>query len=211
MIRTKTFVFNPFKVNTYLLINEKNEGILIDGACYTKEEEDYLVTYLSNNQVKLQRHLLTHAHIDHILGAAFISKEYGLLPETHRDSVFFWDSAADFASLFGLDYRKATPSKSYFTDGDTIPFGSTKLKIIHSPGHADGSVCFYLASQKTLFSGDVLFSGSIGRTDLPTGNMKILLQSIRNKLLILDDSTIVFPGHGAATTIGAERKENPWL
>ncbi len=211
MIRVHTFVFNAFQVNTYLLINENNEGLLIDAANYSEEEDEILSHYIKTNNITLTHHLLTHAHVDHILGAKFIEERYAVKPSTHKDSMFFWDSAEEFGSVFGLSIVKPSRPDEFFNDGDEILFGSSVIKILHTPGHANGSLCYYLPEEKKLFSGDVLFAESIGRTDLPTGDMPLLLSSIREKLFTLPDDTKVFPGHGEATTIGKEKRDNPFL
>ena len=210
MIRTKTFVFNAFQVNTYLLISN-NEGILIDGACYTKEEQNQLSDYIEKHNIKLIRHILTHSHIDHILGSKFIYDTYGIKPEVHKAGLVFWQSASEYAAAFGLTMEEPVLPDLFVDEGTVIKLGDSIIKTIYCPGHADGSVCYYIPDQSTLFAGDVLFAGSIGRTDLPTGNMDLLLRSIKEKLLILPGKTVVFPGHGAATTIEREAQTNPYL
>ena len=211
MIRTKTFVFNAFQVNTYLLISTNNEAILIDGACYSTSEQEQLSNYLEKNKITLVRHILTHSHIDHILGAKYIQDTYGIKPEIHKAGLLFWQSASEYASVFGLTVAEPTLPDLFLDENSEIKLGDNIIKTIYCPGHADGSICFYIPDQDTLFSGDVLFAGSIGRTDLPTGDMNLLLKSIKEKLLILPDKTVVFPGHGAATTIDREKKTNPYL
>lgn len=211
MIRIQTFVFNSFQVNTYLLINENNEGILIDGANYENSEDETLSQYIESNNIKIKRHLLTHAHVDHILGSYFIEKKWGVLPETHSDSLYFLESAEEFASVFGLGIKKASQPVVMHKDDDTIPFGDSEIKVLHTPGHANGSLCYFLPKETILFSGDVLFAGSVGRTDLPTGSMDTLIKSIREKLLILPEETEVFPGHGPSTTISIEKRSNPFF
>lgn len=211
MVTIKTFVFNPFQVNTYLLVNERNEGLLIDAANYTKEEDAVLTEYLGKYNIKLTHHLLTHAHVDHILGAAYLEKQFGLLPVTHSKSLMFLESAKEYGSVFGLQVQPVTNPVSFLDDGEDFLFGNIEIKALHCPGHADGSLCYYLKNENILFSGDVLFAESIGRTDLPTGNMNVLLSSIREKLFVLPEETKVYPGHGEPTTIGHEQKHNPFL
>ncbi len=211
MITIKTFVFNSFQVNTYLLTNNNNEGLIIDAANYTPAEDQELLSYIRDNNIQIRKHLLTHAHVDHILGADFVEKNFGVKPSTHSDSMFFWNSAGEFASVFGIKIKKTTAPDIFYAQDDVFSFGTEFIKVIHTPGHANGSLCYYLPDSNVLFTGDVLFASSIGRTDLPTGNMETLLRSIREKLFILPDETKVYPGHGPSTTIGDEKRGNPFL
>ncbi|PID93941.1 MAG: hypothetical protein CSA95_05620 [Bacteroidetes bacterium] len=211
MSSIKTFVFNAFQVNTYLLINEHNEAILIDGANYESSEDQHLLNYITDHGITLSRHLLTHAHIDHILGCRFVEEQWKIKPEMHRDSLFLWDGAEESGSLFGFRFNRPSPPEVFLEDGATLSLGAMEIRVLHTPGHADGSLCYYLPQEKVLFSGDVLFAGSVGRTDLPTGDMGLLLRSIKTKLLALPDDTVVLPGHGPSTTIALERQNNPFL
>lgn len=211
MIKIKTFVFNSFQVNTYLLINDNNEGLIIDAANYTPAEDQELLSYIRDNNIQIRKHLLTHAHVDHILGADFVEKTFNVKPATHKDSMFFWNSAEEFASVFGIEIRKPSAPNVFYTQDDEFSFGNEAIKVIHAPGHADGSLCYYFPESNMLFTGDVLFASSIGRTDLPTGNMETLLRSVREKLFVLPDETMVYPGHGPSTTIGDEKRGNPFL
>jgi hydroxyacylglutathione hydrolase len=211
MLKVKTFVFNSFQVNTYVLYDETLDCVIVDCGCTSKNEENQLEQFLSNENLKPVRHLITHPHIDHILGADFIFRKYALLPEFHEKGMLFYETAPDYAMTFGLASVKVPKYGTFLTEGNDISFGNSKLKVLYTPGHADGSVCFLESSGKFLISGDVLFNDSIGRTDLPTGNFDLLMKSIKDKLFSLDDSTIVFPGHGPSTSIGNEKANNPFI
>lgn len=157
------------------------------------------------------RLILTHAHIDHINGNKYVNDTYGLLPEVHQDDVFFIERHADTGAMYGLPVDPSPMAEKFIAEGDVISFGNSKLDVIHTPGHAPGHVTFYNQEQGFMISGDVLFYGSIGRTDLPMGDFDTLISSIQNKLFPLGDDMKVYSGHGPATTIGFERMNNPFL
>ncbi len=211
MITIKTFIFNPFQENTYLLYDESGEAVIIDPGCYAKSEEKQLSTYLEENNLKLKRLLNTHSHIDHILGNRFISEKYKLQVESHQEDEFLIERAKEQAVLFGMQIEAPPTVGKYIDENDTIKFGNSELKIIHAPGHSPGSLVFYNTEQRFMIVGDVLFNQSIGRTDLPGGNLDTLLESIFTKLFPLGDDMKVYSGHGTTTTIGQERISNPFF
>ncbi len=211
MLNYKTFVFNPFQVNTYVVYSENNEALIIDAACYEKTEQEQLKQFISNNQLKPVKQLNTHCHVDHILGSKFIETEYGLKMLIHPDGESFLSSAKEYAMTFGLSVDDTPNLGAYLNEGDIIKIGEEKLVVLYIPGHADGSICLVNHGSKVVFTGDVIFNAGIGRTDLPTGNMDLLLKGIKEKLLTLPYEYRLLPGHGPETTVGQEKEGNPFL
>ncbi len=211
MTTIKTLVFNAFQVNTYVLFDQTRECVIIDPACYEPDEERQLVAFIEKEQLKPVAVLYTHGHIDHILGNNFVVKHFGIPAITHRDSLPFISNSPAYGKTFGFDASDPILPEKFIEDGDVILFGNQQLTALHTPGHAAGSICYYHQAEGFVIAGDVLFSGSIGRTDLPTGDFDLLINSINEKLLTLPNQVKVFPGHGQATTIGQERHTNPFL
>jgi hydroxyacylglutathione hydrolase len=211
MLKIKQLTFNPFQVNNYILYDDTGECAIIDASCYEKQEKKQLADFISENNLRPVAQLLTHCHIDHMLGSRFISKTYNLKPMTHKDSLPFLENSKEYGKIFGFDVDKPIMPEVFLDDGDVIEFGNLELKVISTPGHAAGSLCFLNEAAKVLFAGDVLFQNSIGRTDLPTGDHDLLIKSILQKLMVLPGDTKVYPGHGPATNIEEERTANPYL
>ncbi len=211
MTKTKLFVFNPFQVNTYVLYDDAGKCIIIDPACYEDPEKRALSDFIKKEGLEPVMILNTHCHIDHILGNNFVKNEFGIPLKTHKDSLMFIENGKEYAMTFGFEVEDLVKPDEFLDDGDIIEFGGQKLKVIHTPGHADGSLCFYNEQAGKLFCGDVLFKAGIGRTDLPTGNYDTLISNIKEKLLVLPEDVVVYPGHGPETTIGMEKKANPFL
>jgi len=211
MIYLEKFIFNPFSENTYVLHDESKEAIIIDPGCYNKHEEDILKDFIESKNLKLVRQVFTHCHIDHIFGTNFIYSTYGLEPEIHPKALPFLAGAPQHARMFGFDMPDQVKPTIFLSEGDKIKFGKSELDIVYTPGHANGSICFICYPQKFIITGDVLFRESIGRTDFPTGNFDLLMESIQTKLFTLEDDFVVFSGHGEETTIGFEKKYNPFI
>ncbi|MFW5707688.1 MAG: MBL fold metallo-hydrolase [Bacteroidota bacterium] len=211
MLKIKTLSFNPFQVNTYILYNENRECIIVDPACYGSQEEQTLKSFIEENQLTLRKVINTHCHIDHILGNNFVFKTWNVKPSMHEDGKGFLANAPEYGEAFGFEIEKPISPEEFLREGDIISLGENELKVLETPGHADGSICLYNDKQKFLIAGDVLFHNSIGRTDLPTGNFETLKKSIYNKLFVLDDDVTVYCGHGPTTTIGEEKQNNPFL
>ncbi len=211
MLTIKTFTFNPFQENTYLLYNEKNEAILIDPGCYEEYEKQELSQFLTDNNIEIKLLLNTHCHVDHVLGNNFIEQKYGLITRMHELELPVLRAVATYASNYGFVYQAATESQDFLLDFEQINFGDDTLEVLFCPGHSPGSVCFYNAKQNFIIAGDVLFYRSIGRTDLPGGDHPTLIRSIKNRLLNLPAETVVYPGHGPSTTIAAEKQYNPFI
>jgi glyoxylase-like metal-dependent hydrolase (beta-lactamase superfamily II) len=211
MINVEKFVFNTFMVNTWLLYDETGECILIDPACYEPEEQESLKEFISAKNLKLVRNLNTHCHIDHVLGNDYVAHTFGIYPEYHKNSTFLFHVLKEIGSSFGFSIDRIPPPKRFLEDEETVSWGNSSLRVLYTPGHAEGSVCFYNESQGFVVTGDVLFKDTIGRTDLPSGNFEQLMQSIKNKLLTLPAETLVYPGHGPETSIGYEEENNPFI
>jgi hydroxyacylglutathione hydrolase len=211
MIKIKKFVFNAFMVNSYILYDETGECVVIDAACYGPEEEEEIRKFITVNNLKLKRNLDTHCHIDHVLGNNFIAQEYGIKPEYHQNSAGFFHTLKEIGSSFGYAINHIPEARRYLEDGEIIAWGDSSLKVFYTPGHAEGSVCFYNEPQGFVITGDVLFKDTIGRTDLPSGDFNQLMTSIKTKLFTLPAETIVYPGHGPETEIGYEMENNPFI
>ena len=211
MFTIKAFTFNAFQENTYLLYNENADAILIDPGCYEHTEQSELKEFIIQNGLTLKRMIFTHAHIDHVLGASFIERNFGLVMEMHELELPVWRAIPSYAGNYGFVYQAAEEPQTFLTLSDEIILGTDKLEIIFTPGHSPGSISFYCAAQQFIISGDVLFFKSIGRTDLAGGNFETLIQSIKEQLFTLPADTKVYAGHGITTTIGQERSHNPFL
>jgi hydroxyacylglutathione hydrolase len=210
-MKVTCITFNQFQENTYLLHDDTNECVVIDPGCYEKHEREQLKKYIEDNNLKVVRLLNTHCHIDHVLGNKFVANTYNVELEIHPDDEQTLRSVPVYAPVYGFPmYEEQLPAK-YIKEGDTVRFGNTELEVIFAPGHAAGHVVFYNRSEKILIGGDVLFQESIGRTDLPGGDFDTLIQSIKTKLFTLPDDVTVYCGHGPETTIGHEKKYNPFL
>ena len=212
MLHVGCLTFNPFQENTYVVYDGSGECIIFDPGCYEEHERQQLQEFIAEKQLKPVRLINTHCHLDHIFGNQFVADQYGLGLEIHRGELPVLHAAPGFGSMYGIPIPGGVPEPSAFIEeGDTIEFGNTALKVILTPGHSPASLSFYCDKEKIIIAGDVLFAGSIGRTDLPGGNHQTLISSIKEKLLPLGDDMTVYPGHGPSTTIGKERISNPFL
>jgi glyoxylase-like metal-dependent hydrolase (beta-lactamase superfamily II) len=211
MISIKIFTFNSFQTNTYLLYDITKACAIIDAACMDESEKKMLARFIETNELKPKRLIYTHCHVDHTMGNTFVSERFDLEPEVHPEGKLFWEMAREFSSVFNVPYDKPLSPGKFLNDGDLIRFGDSFLHVLYTPGHASGSISLLNREQKFVIVGDVLFYGSIGRTDLPTGNFNLLMNSIKNILFTLEDETIVYPGHGPTTTIGFEKMNNPFI
>lgn len=201
-----------FPVNCYVLWDETLEAVVIDPGCFYDEEKQNLKNYITSNELKIKHVLNTHLHIDHIFGNPFMLQEFGLYAEANKADEYWLELAPQQSRSFGIPVKDPQVQLGkYLCDGDTITFGNTKLEAIHVPGHSPGSLVYYCKESNCMFSGDVLFQGSIGRADLAGGNFDDLKEHICSRLFTLPNETIVYPGHGAPTTIGIEKVENPFF
>ena len=207
------FELNPFGENTYILWHKTaKKAIVVDPGMMRDDERDLIVYFLDRHELTLQAVILTHIHIDHVTGAKWLADKYGVKILANKGDELLASSLPLQAQLFGL--KIDVPSFNIdqaLKDGDELMLGDEKIVVIATPGHSPGGICLYMPDSATVISGDTLFEGSIGRTDLPGGNFDRLISSIKTKLLTLPDDTVVAPGHGYTTTIGAEKQNNPVL
>jgi hydroxyacylglutathione hydrolase len=211
MIQIASFTFSPFQENTYVLYDETKECAIIDPGCYDDRERQELSDFIVEKELKPVRLLNTHCHIDHVFGNAYVSRKYGLGLEAHKDDLFLLRALLQTARMYQVNAEESPEPSVFLDEGQQVRFGNTVLDILHTPGHSPGSITFYNKEQKIAIVGDVLFRLSIGRTDLPKGDFNTLISSIKNKLFPLGDDMNVFAGHMEPTTIGYERKNNPFL
>lgn len=210
-LQVQFLTLNPFEENTYFLIAPNKQCIIIDPGCFDDLEKQQLAEFIELHELKPVRLINTHCHIDHILGNAFVANEYKLGLEIHEGELPVLQAGSTVAGMYGIPYQTSPLPKSYLKEGDEVVLDGHKLKILFTPGHSPASICLYNEQDHWLIGGDVLFYESIGRTDLPGGNHKTLIQSIRTQLFTLPDETIVYPGHGPETKIGYEKMFNPFL
>ncbi|MBK8954203.1 MAG: MBL fold metallo-hydrolase [Saprospiraceae bacterium] len=210
-IQIKAFCFNPFYENTYVVYNDAGQCWIVDPGCSNAEEEKELADYLERNHLKPERLLLTHGHIDHILGCAFLFRSFQLIPEIHPADLDIYNSGQYVAGMYGVPFKAGPTPGAWLEEDQILKLGDSEWRCIFCPGHSPGSICFYNREDKILIGGDVLFEGSIGRTDLPGGNHEALIRNIRNKIFSLDKDVIVYSGHGGTTTIGQEILTNPFF
>jgi hydroxyacylglutathione hydrolase len=211
MLKIKTFVFSPIEENTYLLYNEFNNCVIIDQGCYYPEEREELQAFITQSSLTPKLLLNTHCHLDHVFGNKFVADTFGLNLRIDEKEKAMLEFAPTSGLMYNMPFDNYTGELIFLKDGEKIVLDGDELEIISAPGHSPGHICFYCARQHFIISGDVLFKRSIGRTDLPGGDHQALLNNIREKLFILPDETIVYSGHGEVTSIGAEKKYNPFL
>lgn len=212
MIKIKQFVFNHFDENTYIVWDDSRECAIIDPGMNSDAENKKLSGFIADNQLVPKKVLLTHAHIDHVAGLRYVCETYCLPVTMHTDGQAFLRQAEAYGSAMGFGTKNMNDlTVDSINDNDTIEFGNSLLKALYVPGHAAGSMAFVADEPKVVFTGDVLFCQSIGRTDLPTGDYDVLMQMLRTKILTLPHTCEVLPGHGPNTTIGDEINLNPFL
>jgi len=211
MLQIKSFTFNPFAENTYVLYDDTLEAVIIDPGCYDKDEKAELFDFIKINQLTPVKLLNTHCHIDHVLGNAFVINTYDIPLWFHQGEEPVLRAVSTYASNYGFPQYQESHANHYIKEGEPVQFGNTSLKPILVPGHAPGHLVFYHAPSKLCIGGDTLFQGSIGRTDLPGGDHDTLLDAIKTKLFALPEDVTVYPGHGPATTIGHEKVNNPFV
>lgn len=211
MLHIQSFAFNPLSENTYVVYNDDKKAFIIDPGNLQTFENEKLQNFISEKELTVQNILLTHAHIDHVLGLQWVHDTYNVPVIMHLTDKELLDRAPLSAMQFGFAFTPFVGNINYINEGDVLQLGDDLFEILFVPGHSPGSIAFYNKAQKLVISGDVLFYGSIGRTDLYKGDYSQLINSIKTKLLVLDDDTEVFSGHGNSTTIGFERQSNPFL
>ena len=212
MISIKIFTFNAYSENTYVLYDQTNECVIIDPGMYDGSEQNELANFIKEKALKPVLLLNTHCHLDHVFGNKFVFDTWGLKPQFHIGELPILQAVPSYAPQMGFSRYELSPEPDTFLEETgTITFGNSSLDLIFAPGHSPAHLCFYSKADKFLIGGDVLFYGSIGRTDLPGGNHQQLINNIETKLFILPDDCSVYPGHGPATTIGFEKQNNPFF
>lgn len=211
MLHIHSFAFNPFSENTYVIFNENKNAYLIDPGNVHDFETEKLKNFIESNSLTIKNILLTHGHIDHVLGLQWAFDTYRVPVLMHADDREVLDRNPMSARSFGFFFKQFEGDIEYVAEGHTVALDDDMLSVYHVPGHSPGSVAYHCAAQKFIISGDVLFEGSIGRTDLYKGDFNELMNSIRTRLLVLDDETKVYSGHGNPTQIGFEKQFNPFL
>ncbi len=210
MLQVKVFEFNPFSENSIVLYDESKDCVIIDPGCYEPAEKQALADFINQHQLIVKYLLNTHCHIDHVLGNAFIKEQYKVPFLIHKKDHETLRAVKVYAPVYGFPAYDGIEPDSFLEEGDKVKFGNQQLEVLFVPGHAPGHIAFYHKDSKTLIGGDVLFNASIGRTDLPGGNFDVLIESIHTKFFVLDDEVTVYPGHGPSTTIGTEKRTNPF-
>ncbi|ABG60475.1 MBL fold metallo-hydrolase [Cytophaga hutchinsonii] len=210
MIHIETLTFNPLQENTYIVYDEAGDCMIVDPGCYEAYEQKELTDFIAKKKLTVRLLVNTHGHIDHVLGNYFVKETYKVPFEIFHLDAATLQAVGAYAPNYGFfQYTPATPDR-LLKEGDAVIVGSMKFDILFVPGHAPGHIAFVNTAEKICLSGDVLFRSSIGRADLPGGNYDTLIHSIKTKLFLLPDDTIVYPGHGPTTTIQFEKKHNPY-
>jgi len=212
MTQVQIFEFNPFAENTCVVFDETGECAIFDPGCFDFEERAALKNFIEEKKLRPVRLINTHCHLDHVFGNAFVAKTWNLGLEIHAGELPVLERFPQVCQMYGIPFAEESPMPARFIEaGEVIAFGNTRLKVLFTPGHSPASISFYCKEDDFVIAGDVLFYESIGRTDLPGGDMDTLLNSIRTQLFTLPDETLVYPGHGPTTTIRHEKEYNPFL
>ena len=204
-------IFNPYEVNTYIVAAADGQCAIIDPACCSPGEQAALKDFISRKGFRPIWLINTHGHFDHVIGNAFVCHNWQVKTAAYRDDLFLMKNAYRQGEIFGFSVEQPPEPEVFPDEGETITFGDVSIRILHIPGHSPGSIVFYSPEQKWVIAGDVLFNGSIGRSDLPGGDYDLLIEGIEEKLMSLPPDTMVYPGHGPETSIGQERIHNPFL
>lgn len=213
-MEVKIFAVNPLEVNCYVVSDDTKEAVIIDCGCFHPDEWAEIKNYIVKEQLKVVHLLNTHLHFDHIMGVPMVYNDLGLAPEANKNDLSIYNNVGKQISTFinmNVDHIEMPPLGRELRDGDTIEFGTHSFMVIQTPGHTRGGVCFYCKEENALFTGDTLFQCSIGRTDLEGGCYEDIIQSVKERLLVLPPETKVYPGHGPSSSIEFERKYNPYL
>ena len=204
-------IFNPYEVNTYIVAASDGQCAIIDPACCSPAEQTALGKFIAEKGLHPVWLINTHGHFDHVIGNAFVCHAWQLKTAAHCDDLFLMQNAYRQGETFGFAVEQPPTPAVFLNDGEMITFDDVSLQIRHIPGHSPGSIVLYSEAQKWVIVGDVMFRGSIGRSDLPGGDYNLLINGIEEKLMTLPPETAVHPGHGPDTTLGRERKYNPFL
>ena len=211
-MQIKSFTFNAFQENSYVIYDDTKECLIIDPGCYTEEEKNILSQFIISEELNPVKLINTHCHIDHILGNKFASEKWDIQLYTHTSEIALLENASNIGKIYGLeDYEESPYPKHFLDNGDILTFGKSNFEILFAPGHSPGHICLYSRENNILIAGDVMFQKSIGRTDLPGGDYNILINSITTQILPLPNKTQIFCGHGPSTNLEYEKEHNPFL
>ncbi len=211
-MKIKSFTFNPFQENTYIIYDETRDCIIIDPGCYTEEEQETLKKFILTEKLNPVKLINTHCHIDHILGNKFTNDYWGIDLQIHKSDLPLLENSGNISKMYGFENYKGSPyPKKFLNEGKKISFGKSSFEILFTPGHSPGHICLYNNKENILIAGDLIFQNSIGRTDLPGGDYNILIESITTKIFPLPDETQIFCGHGPCTNLRDEKKNNPFF
>ncbi len=211
-MKIKSFTFNPFQENTYIIYDKTKECLIVDPGCYTEEEKNILKEFITKQKLTPTKLINTHCHIDHILGNKFVHQQWGVPLYIHKADLPLLENAKKISEMYGFENYEDSPlPQHYLEEGNIITCGKSSFKILFTPGHAPGHICLLNKKNNIIISGDVIFKNSIGRTDLPGGDHNTLMNSIMKKIFPLPNETQMFCGHGPITSLGSEKKYNPFL
>ncbi len=211
MLTVRQFTFNPLQENSYIVYNSKGNAIIIDPGCYFTAEEETLSMFIDTHKLKIVQLINTHCHLDHVFGNSWVYKTFGTELFLHKNEEQVLAFAPISGEKYGLPFTNYEGPLHFLEEGNSIFLDDDELQILFTPGHSPGSISLYSKADNFVIVGDVLFSNSIGRTDLPGGNFDVLINSIRTQLFVLPNTTAVHCGHGNSTTIGVEKISNPFL
>ena len=210
MLHIKSFTFNSFQENTYV-VSLEDKCFIVDPGNYTIEENNIIKSYINDNKLIPKLILITHCHIDHVLGINFLTNEFSIKAYIPKSEKPLFNELVNYAPMFGFENYKSSSYIEYISKNDKLDFNKLIIDILLLPGHSPGHLAFYFKEERKCFSGDVIFKSGIGRTDLPGGNHDTLIKSIKKELFLLDDNVIIYPGHGPITSIKDEKLLNPFL
>lgn len=212
MLKVQRFIFSPFSENTYIIFDEQTlEAAIIDPGCYDENENNIVIKFIADRKLNLKFMINTHCHIDHIFGNAYIKKKYNPKFLASEKDIFLFDLMVDQAKVYGVELKPSPMPDEMINNQTMLTIGNSKCNFIFTPGHTPGEYCIYFEKEKICFTGDVLFNESIGRTDLWGGDYQTLIDSVKNKLFVLPDDVVIYPGHESFSTIGFEKKNNPFF
>jgi len=211
MITIRTLVFNPFSENTYILYDETKECVIIDPGCCDNKEQAEIISFIEEKELTVKYILITHGHIDHVLGVNFLKNKLSVPVWVPKEEESTYNAVSSYAVSYGFKDYTHTPADYLIEKGEVINFGSSSLTTIFAPGHSAGHVAFINVDENICIGGDILFSGSIGRVDLPGGDYDTLIKSIKEKIFVLNESMVIYPGHGPTTTVKQEKETNPFF
>jgi glyoxylase-like metal-dependent hydrolase (beta-lactamase superfamily II) len=211
MIQIKTFYFNELRECTYVLWDETHTCVVVDPGAESESERSRLQQFIDDHKLKPAAMLNTHGHFDHVMANAFLARTYGICSYIHAGDRVLLEKTNEYGQMFGYNIEQPPAAAGFLTEGCPFCFGHSQLQVLHTPGHSKGGVCFYAPDDHFVLTGDTLFQGNIGRVDLPGGDFDEIMESLSGKLMLLPDDTAVYPGHGLPSTIGDERRNNPYI